>query len=872
LLRKSEILFLPKILKEFIMKKDKKHKSKVMPVIGIIFAVLLILIILLPILLKNQIADKALEIANENVNAQIDVKGVSLSIFKSFPDLQFSMTGLKVSGIGKQSGTDLAKIGSISLDIDLKQALKKQIKINSIIIDNPEINAVMLADGSANWDIAKTKEDTAKPETPAEPEEASQSDLSVIMQDFQINNASISYTDQQSSMAAELENLNFSLSGDLSAVNSQLKMKTAIEKINFTQGGVRMAKDVDLDFQATIAIDLENMKFTFVENTLSLNELELGFNGSVQMQPDGGILTDLTFQTDQTDFKTLLSFVPAVFMEGFEELKTAGNLQFNGFAKGLMIGENLPAFGIDLMVSDAMVQYPDLPGAINNINIDVKIANPGGDADLTTVAVNRFELFMQDNPVSAQLMLATPVSDPDISSEISMNLDLNTLKDVIPLEGIRLNGIINADMKLNTKLSTIEKEDFGNVDMHGGVTLTNFVFSSPDFTQDVTIKKADLRFTPRYVELKQFSAKVADSDLNLSGKIENFIPFALQGKVLKGTLNINSTLIDANQLMTLSSAPEAPASPAAAPEDKTATPAQVVIIPDNLDLTLKCNLKKILFDKMEITKLTGNFAIKNAIADLTELRFDAMKGGIRISGNYQGNSSQSAATEARLKLWKIDVNSAFNSFTILQDMMPVLGYSRGNVTGTINLAARLDQQMQPVLASINSGGTLTTSAIVIENSPALNDIAANLKNPKLKKVKLSAADVSYTMINGNLTISPFTANFSESSVEISGTVNVDQQMDIRLQTRLAVKDLGNEARKQIEDLVKQINKAGLSVHTPEHLDITAKLEGTVTKPKLVMDWRTSFNAVLKSLQDQVVEAGTDKVKDEAIDLIKGLFK
>ncbi|MCF7911085.1 MAG: AsmA family protein [Candidatus Cloacimonetes bacterium] len=847
------------------MMKDKKHKSQVLPVLGISFTVLLILIILLPILLKNQIADKALEIANSNVNARIKVKGVSLSIFKSFPDLQFGMTGLQVSGIGRQAGTDLAKIGSISLDLDLKQALKKQIKINSIVIDNPEINAVVLADGSANWDIAKTEKE--KTQAVKEEKQPSNSNLSVIMQDFQINNASIRFTDQQSNTSAELDNLNFSLNGDLSAVNSQLNLKTDIEKINFTQAAVKMAKDLNLDFMATIAIDLENMKFTFIENTLSLNELNLGFDGSVQMLPDGSIITDLTFQTEQTDFKTLLSFVPAVFMTGFEDLKTEGNLQFNGFAKGTMIGESLPAFSIDLLVTDAMVQYPDLPGSINNINIDVKVANPGGDADLTTIAVNRFELFMQDNPVSAKFRLATPVSDPDISSQFNLKLDLNTLKDVIPLESMNLSGNIDADMKLNTRLSTIEKEDYSNVDMQGGVTLTNFVFSSADFTRDVTIKKADLKFTPRYVELKQFSAKVANSDLSLSGKIENFIPFALQGKVLKGTLNINSSLIDANQLMTLSSAPET-----AAPALEAKPAAQVVIIPDNLDLTLKCDLKKIRFDNMEITKLTGNFALKNTIADLSELRFDAMKGGIHISGNYQGYSRQSATTQAKLKLWKIDVNSAFNSFSVLQEMMPVLGYSSGNISGTMNLDARLDQQMQPVLTSINSEGTLQTSDIIIENSPALNDIAANLKNPKFKKVKLSAADVSYTMTNGNLTISPFTTNFSKSSVEISGTVNVDQQMDIKLQTRLAVNDLGDEARKQIDDLVKQINKAGLSVHTPEYLDITAKLEGTVNKPKLVLDWQTSFDAVLKSLQNQVVEAGKDKVKDEAIDLLKGLFK
>ncbi|MCF7919154.1 MAG: AsmA family protein [Candidatus Cloacimonetes bacterium] len=838
---------------------DKNKKSKVLPVIGLIIIILLVALIMVPLLLKNQIKAKALATANENINAEISIDKVSLSLFKSFPDLQFGIKGLEITGKGKNAGISLAKIGSLSLDINLKSALKKEIRINSIIIESPEIIAILAADGTANWDIAKEQ-------AAAETKEAgSPAAFNLIMQDLQIRNAVISFRDEKQGTSTLISNLDLNLKGDFTEKDARLQLATEIKKINFEQSGVKLVKDLHLNFTAGIGIDLEKRKFTFAENRLQLNELELGFNGSVELPADGSMLTDITFNAGKTDFKDLLSFVPAAYMKDFADIRTEGKLQFNGFAKGLLEDDILPAFGLELEVEDALVQYPELPAAIHDINIDVKIANPGGTADLTTINVNRFELMMQDNPLQASLLISTLVSNPDILANMNIDLDLNTLKNVLPLEQLKIAGVLKGRISLNTKLSTIEKEQYEKVGLQGGVTLTDFVYKSPDITQEIKIKNADLKFTPWFVELKQFTLNIAATDLNLQGKVENFLPFVLEGKELQGNLEVNSNLIDANQLMTLSTVTQ---------HSESASPKEVkaIVIPENLNLILKCSLKKILFDQMEITALTGDFELKEAVAALNNLRFDTLKGGVRITGTYHGQSAANAGINGSLNLWKLDVREAFKSLSVLQKTLPILDYSSGNISGKMSLDAQLDDQMQPVLETVNSNGNLNTSEIIIENSPVLNDIAENLKNPKLKKVILSATDISYTMTDGNLKISPFTTNFSSSSAIISGTVSAQQELNIKLQTRLAISDLGDEARKQITDLVSQINKTGMKVTAPEFLNVPVMLTGSVTQPKVGMDWQSGFENVIKSLQEQLMSAGKDKLKDEATDLLKGLFK
>ena len=60
--------------------------------------------------------------------------------------------------------------------------------------------------------------------------------------------------------------------------------------------------------------------------------------------PEEDIDMDITFKTTKTDFKTLLSLIPAIYMKDFEDVKTSGKLALNGFAKGTYNDSILPAF------------------------------------------------------------------------------------------------------------------------------------------------------------------------------------------------------------------------------------------------------------------------------------------------------------------------------------------------------------------------------------------------------------------------------------------------------------------------------------------------------------------------------------------------
>ena len=109
--------------------------------------------------------------------------------------------------------------------------------------------------------------------------------------------------------------------------------------------------------------------------------------------------------------------------------------------KGLYTETSLPAFNLNLVVSDAMFKYPDLPKAVTGINIKTAISNPGGDADNTVIDISDFKMQLGNDPIEMKMLIKTPVSDPDIDANIKGSFNLAGVSEYYPLEkGEELTG------------------------------------------------------------------------------------------------------------------------------------------------------------------------------------------------------------------------------------------------------------------------------------------------------------------------------------------------------------------------------------------------------------------------------------------------
>lgn len=579
-----------------------KVAKKILIALLVFIVVLIAAAAAIPFVFKDKILATAKEEINNNLNAKVDFKDVSLSLFRSFPNFSFKLSEFAVTGINDFEGIRLAAGESADFTLNLMSVLRggNPIGIQSVNLTKPEINILVLEDGRANYDITKPTE--VEDTTAAPPP----SNIEINLKSYSITDGNIVYDDRAGDTYVNIKGLNHKGSGNFTLDVYDLDTHTDIEAFTVRQGAVAYLKEAHTQLDAIFNIDQANSKYTLKDNELKINELELNADGFVQLSEGDDIGMDLSFSTPQNQFKQLWSLIPNAYIQGYENVKADGSFELSGQAKGNYNGvrEEYPAFNIHLKVDGANVKYPDLPLGISNINALVDVNSPTSSFDDLTIDAPKFSLRIGQNPIDAKFKLKTPISDPDIDAVVNGVLNLSDLSKAFPIEGVdQLSGIIKANIKAQTRMSYIDNQAYERVNMDGNATINSLNYRAKG-TPPVTIKQAQMAFSPQRVQLDQFDAQLGKSDIQASGAIDNILAYFSPKKTMTGQLKVRSRYFDANEWLTSpegSTTPTpAPASTGGAGTEEAATEKPF----DRFDFTMDAEMGEIVYE---------DYHIKNAV-------------------------------------------------------------------------------------------------------------------------------------------------------------------------------------------------------------------------------------------------------------------
>jgi hypothetical protein len=831
--------------------------KKFLKIFLIVIASLFIILLLAPIFFKKPIENLVKKQINNSLNAKVEFTDFKLSFIRAFPNVYVGLDSLSVVGTGEFEKDTLIAFKRFSVNVDILSAIKmKNIKVKSILLDSPHITALVLKNGKANWDIVK--DTTTTPKTPEDTIASEPIDLGANLQKFEIKHAYVRYQDDTSKISANIKDFNFFLAGDFSAKTTDMKIETSIESIDVVMGGIKYLKQAKFSFIAQLGADLEKAIYTIKNNEIKLNELSLSLEGAVKMPTDSTFDVDMKFNTNKADFKTLLSLIPAIYMKDFEKVQTSGKLQLSGFAKGLYDGKVTPNAGLNLKVENAMFKYPDLPKSVNNINIDVNVLYNGTDMDKTTVDVNKFHVEMAGNPFDVKLHIKTPMSDMGISGIFAGKLDFNSIADIVPMDSMTLKGLLSCNIDMDGHMSSIEKEKYEEFKADGTLSLQNFEFVSPDFKQGVKIVKTDMKFSPKYVELTDFDARVGKSDFQMSGKLEKFIPYIFANDTIVGALNFSSTLTDVNELM----GPSSSETTTTAPEDTT--PLSVIEVPGNIDFNLNAKIGQINYDKIKITNLAGIILVKNSKAILKKLGMNLLDGSMILDGEYNTQNVKKPSFAFNFDMKNIDIPSTYTAFNTVQKMAPAAKNCKGKISAQLNINSVLDEHMNPVYNTMQGYGKLATNSVEISDSKTFNKIADVLKNDKYRKLSLTNLNISIEIKDGRIYVKPFDTKVGNTKLNISGDQGIDQTINYVIKTAIPRADLGGAANSIISAFEAQAAAKGVSAKVGETVNVNLGVTGTFADPqvKLLAGDKNEETPSVKEQAKAAVEQKVAEVKED----------
>ena len=228
--------------------------------------------------------------------------------------------------------------------------------------------------------------------------------------------------------------------------------------------------------------------------------------------------------------------------------------------------------------------------------------------------------------------------------------------------------------------------------------MRDIALSAEAYPRPFIIKTGDFRFDQDKIWFDNFLATYGASDFRLKGFIKNTISYLLsQGKTLQGDFQLNSSFINVDEFMALAAVDSA-----ISETKKTET--GVVIIPRDLDIDFKAEVKKTSFQGLEIKDLKGAIDLKEGILVLKETNFNMIGCKVNMDATYGSVTPVKGFFDFHIKADDFDIKRAYNEVAMIREMAPSAGKAEGLVSMDYSVKGMLNAEMFPVLPSLEGGG------------------------------------------------------------------------------------------------------------------------------------------------------------------------
>lgn len=800
-----------------------------------LFIGIFIILLLIPVFFKNSVINLIKEQTSSQIEADLNIGDLNLSIFKDFPNLHFALKDVMITNPQADTMADIALIeGSIKL--------KSLLSGNTIIAEriaarNGRIRFQKDTSGIANWRFLQHA-DTPQAEKTSQTAETAESHLPFIVNNILFNDLQFSYNDYATSTYIAINQIDFNLSNNLPSsklINSHL----SLQGISLRKQNTVWINQSNLDWKTSLACDLKENSVAIENSDLLLNNLCLKVSGNISTS-DNRILTDIHINTPDTSFKNLLSLLPPHLQPQIENMEAQGQFNFQADIEGEYYENHLPAFNAHFNVCDAKIKYAAMPEAINDININARIHNPGGSPDSTQIQVNNMAFTIADNPFNCHINILNP-NNPYLNGKISGIIDFADLKKALPLKDMTLAGSVKTDMTFKGAYKYIEEKQYEHFFANGTVHLKNLYIVNSSFPKGISIPQGRMTVTPSQLVLERLEGKIYSSDFILQGKLSNYLPYLFRKETLKGDFRLNCRYINLNEfIIAQAQNREETAEPDSVSSLNSTAIEGALEIPRNVDIQLSANAGTILFDRLLMKNVAGKVTLSQATAHLQNMQMDVLKGRMTVNGKYDTRNPRIPKIDFIMNIDNFDIYETYHAFTFVRKSLPIAVNCNGKISAKMNFSADLDSQMTPVMESINGKGSLESPGIIIKDNPAMNQLATVLKNNELSRLSISRIKINFELNNGNIIVQPFNTSFAGNPVSIYGKQSVKGDLDYTLSMTINRRFFGND----INNLLKSIPGS----ENIKELDLDAQITGTLEKPIVKPDLSKAIKTVTQEIQ------------------------
>lgn len=602
----------------------------------------------------------------------------------------------------------------------------------------------------------------------------------------------------------------------------------------------RPVKNVNLDMQVKNETDkLDN-------TSIAIPAFNLDFGSN----PLSGklYLSDLVTYTIDAALKGKLNLEELTSIFPIEGMNLKGTLDVNALAKGRYdsIAGVIPTIDAKLLLANGYVKSEDYPAPIENLNINASILNNSGKMNDFLVDLSQFGFELEKEAINGKLKIRD-FEQLIWDGEIIGSVDLKKLMAIFPMEGMEMEGRINADILTKGSYAAVEAEKYNQLQTSGTMDVSNFKFISADVPQGVDIFTAKATFNPDNISLSELDSKLGESHVKASGTLSNYMNYLLADEgTLKGQLVLNSPRFNANEWMTED-----------ASADTVASEMTVIELPKNIDFTMSFAANEVLYDNLNLKDMKGNMTLRDGILTFSDASMKTMGGTIGLAGNYDPRDLSAPKFNFNLDISDLSIAEAFRSFNTVKAFAPIAQNLTGKFNTSLNFSGILGQNMMPLLSSLDGKGLLKVAETALKDSKILEGITSLTRLKDVNTLQLKNISIPISINNGVMDVKPFDVKLWDYEANVQGSAGFDGSINYLLNLQVPAGKFGSQANNLLASLT------GTSVDENTKIPVALNLSGTYNSPKITLAGGNSIETLLADALKARVSGETQALQSKA---------
>ncbi len=484
---------------------------------------------------KQEISTQVEKSTGRKLTLEGDIK---LSVF---PWIALELGPLSLSNAAGFKADSFAKVEAAEIRIKLMPLLKKQLEMDTIILDGLVLNLEKSKAGTTNWDDLVANSDKANIDNTTE---SKQSDASaddgpalaaISIAGVKLTNANILWSDASTAENYQLQNFNLNTDPLVPGKATSLDME-------FDLASIKPQAKAHIKLDSKVMVDMENQRYTLSNLTLNTQASgkDLPFS-QTNLSLSGDINADMLKQLITIDDLSLSA--QADKDEQSIDAKLSAQISSNLATQQTIIKG---------LVLTAEVIDPSLPAgkAMFNLTTDVSADMKQQTMTLSALVIEGYDLLinadikasklMSDNPAFAGSVMIKPFNLRQLTKRL--NIELPVMADDSTLELIQISTELDGSAKhINAKQLNVTLDQSK---LSGRLAINNFANPTFDFKLKLDEIDADRYMAPASKTDKTSSTTSTTPKAAESSAVADQLPLeALRQINAKGILDIGKLKI-----------------------------------------------------------------------------------------------------------------------------------------------------------------------------------------------------------------------------------------------------------------------------------------------------------------------------------------